>query len=91
MNRPQYAIMEGNLGNVFAVDSLTGRIYAVGELVYSYRNVRTVLSLCGHKGSFTRQANAKFFYNLCHCSLSTTNWIAFAFNQCEWTLNHRWS
>ena len=39
MNRPQYAIMEGNLGNVFAVDSLTGRIYAVGELVYSNRNV----------------------------------------------------
>ena len=50
MNRPQYAIMEGNLGNVFAVDSLTGRIYAVGELVYSNRNVRTVLSLCGRNG-----------------------------------------
>ena len=53
MNRPQYAIMEGNLGNVFAVDSLTGRIYAVGELVYSYRNVSTVLWFCGRKGSFT--------------------------------------
>ena len=44
MNRPQYAIMEGNLGNVFAVDSLTGRIYAVGELVYSNRNVSATLS-----------------------------------------------
>ena len=47
MNRPQYAIMEGNLGNVFAVDSLTGRIYAVGELVYSNRNVSTTLPLHG--------------------------------------------
>ena len=44
MNRPQYAIMEGNLGNVFAVDSLTGRIYAVGELVYSNRNVSATSS-----------------------------------------------
>ena len=39
MNRPQYAILDGNTRNVFAVDSLTGRIYAVGEIVFRMEDV----------------------------------------------------